>query len=94
LWIQKALGKLKSVYALFFENPESATMILSARALLLYDHNLREQWLTDKGWYIPKFEDFLEMIDLPSKLPQAIRKKLSPQLQIHWNTQLKDLSND
>ncbi len=95
LWIQKAPGKFKSVYALFFENPaKNAYMKIAARALLLYDHNLREQWLTIQGWYSPKLEDSIEMIDLPTKLPQTIRKKINPLLQAHWNTRLKDLSND
>lgn len=95
LWIQKAPGKLKSAYALFFENPaKNAYLIITARALLQYDHNLREQWLTDQGLYDPKLDDFIEMIELPVKLPQIIRNKINSALQTHWNTRLKDLAND
>jgi hypothetical protein len=95
MWIQKAPGKLKSVYALFFENPEkNSYIIIAARALMLYDQNLREQWLTSQGWYSPKLENLIGMVELPIKIPITIRQKLNSTLKIHWNTRLKEISND
>lgn len=94
-WTDAASGKLRSAYARFFEDPhKNAYSLITWRALVPYDRELREQWLAAEGWYSQKLEDLAEMIETPTQLPQSIRSKLNSKVQTYWNTQLKERFND
>ncbi len=93
-WIDTSSGKLRSAYARFMENPRiNAYALISWRVLAPYDRELREQWLSTKGWYSQKLEDLAEMLEPPQTLPRLIRNKLNPTLRTYWHTQLKERFN-
>jgi len=94
-WIDAASGRLPGAYARFFENPhKNAFSLLACKALAAYDRQIREQWLAPEGWFSPRIDDLIEFIEMPLRLPEAIRRKLNSRLQTHWNTRLKERFDD
>lgn len=95
IWIDNAIGKLRSAYIRFFEDPHrNAYSLITWSALSSYNHELREQWLASQRWFSRKMEDLAEMVEAPALLPKPIRNKLNPIINTHWNTLLKERFND
>lgn len=93
-WMNMASGRLRSAYARLFDEPhKNAFSLIAWKALAPYDSELKEQWLVAEGWFSPKINDLEDIMEMPTQIPEAVRKKLNARIRTHWNTRLKEHLN-
>jgi hypothetical protein len=93
-WKMKSRDSLRDAYEGLNGAPERIILFLCCwRVLQTYSDELRQRWLEEEGWYLPRWQSLVNKLG-PLPMPEIAENTLSRKVETYWRGQLRLLDRE